>query len=178
MTTCYDTIYEKEESPLSIDFKSPAGRDLSMKTLKIVGYFMLVFGILGFGQSLFFEKEKSALGITGTLFLAMLGLYQIFSSSEIFKNRKIALINLLTLIFIDAFLYSLATINLAGGIFALPLVLALYAPTFVLVRDYRQIPKNKIKLAQKLKITQYLYLTSLVIVIISIFIDTISSQFK
>lgn len=163
---------------MSLNFKSPAGQDLSIKTLKIVGYFMTTFGVLGFGQSLFFEKEKSYIGIAGTLFLTMLGLYQIFSHKEIFKNRRILLINILNLLFIDAFLYSLAMINLAGGLFALPLIIALYTPTYVLLRDYRKTPKTKLRISKSLKYTQYSFLASTIILILVIFLDTVSSQYK
>ena len=163
---------------MSINLKSPAGRDLAIKTIKIVGYFMASFGILGLGQSLFFEKDKSLIAIAGTLFLTMLGLYQIFSHDAILKNRRILMINLLNLIFINIFLYSLAMINLAGGIFALPLIVALYTPTFVLIRDYKTTPKHKKSNSSKLKIIQYLYLTSIIILIFTLFIDSVSSQFK
>lgn len=163
---------------MSLNFKYPAGQDLSSKTIKIVGYFMATFGVLGLGQGLFIEKEKSYIGIAGTLFLAMLGLYQIFSHNLIFNNRKIALINILNLLFIDAFLYALAMVNLAGGLFALPIIIALYTPTFVLLRDYRKTPKTKVRISNKLKYTQYTYLIATIILILTVFLDSVSSQFK
>lgn len=163
---------------LNINFKKPSGQNLAVRFLKITGYALTILSLMTIFQSLIVDQEKSLVTIAMSFFLLAMGSFMTLSAKEVFKSKFLMLINGLTIIILYGFLAAMAKINLMGGIVAFPLMICLYIPTFVMVRDVFSTPKNKRVITGKILYAKYFYYFAFICLAISLIIDSATADFN